>query len=214
MINIALVDDHKLFVTALKSLIEKHLPGYHILFDAGNGEEMIQKLTPRCKPEIVLLDLNMPIKNGFETSDWLAKNYPEIRVIILSTTEDRESVLKLIKSGIRGYLLKNAGFEEFKCALEEVHFGGLYYPPFVTKHLLDNFKHPPENEAQQHKLNDRELAFLRLAATELTYKEIADQLCVSVRTIDGYRDHLFEKLNIKSRTGLAVYAIKNKICYL
>jgi len=214
MINIALVDDHKLFISALKSLIEKHLPNYHILFDAGNGEELIQKLTPKCKPEIILLDLNMPVKNGFETCEWLAQNYPEIRVIILSTTEDRESVLKLIKTGIRGYLLKNAEFEEFKFALEEVHFGGLYYPQFVTKHLLHHFKNPPEKEDHQHQLNDRELAFLKLTATELTYKEIADQLCVSVRTIDGYRDHLFDKLNIKSRTGLAVYAIKNKICFL
>jgi DNA-binding NarL/FixJ family response regulator len=214
MINIALVDDHKLFVSALKSLIEKHLSNYHILFDAGNGQEMIHKLTPKCKPEIILLDLNMPVKNGFETSEWLALNYPEIRVIILSTREDRESVLKLIKSGIRGYLLKDAEFEEFKFALEEVHFGGLYYPKFVTQHLLHNLKNPPEEEKHQPRLNDRELAFLKLTATELTYKEIASQLCVSVRTIDGYRDHLFYKLNIKSRTGLAVYAIKNKICFL
>jgi len=214
MINIALVDDHKLFVSALKSLIEKQLSNYHILFDAGNGEEMIRKLSPKCKPDIILLDLNMPVKNGFETSEWLAQNYPEIRVIILSTTEDRESVLKLIKTGIRGYLLKNAEIEDFKLALEEVYFGGLYYPQFVMKHLVHNFKNPPDQENHQHKLNDRELAFLKLSASELTYKEIADQLCVSARTVDGYRDHLFEKLNIKSRTGLAIYAIKNKICFL
>jgi DNA-binding NarL/FixJ family response regulator len=214
MVNIAIVDDHKLFVSALKSLIGNFFCNYHILFEASNGVDMIHKITPLFKPDIILLDLNMPVMNGYETLDWVAENYPEIRIIILSMAENGESVLKLIKSGIKGYLLKDAEAEEFKFALDAVCFGGVYFPKFVTQHLLQHFNKPVEEDSPQTKLNDRELAFLKLSATELTYKEIADRLCVSVRTVDGYRDHLFNKLNVKSRIGLAVYAIKNEICHI
>jgi DNA-binding NarL/FixJ family response regulator len=210
IINIAVVDDHRLFVIGLRSLIE-NFSNFNILFEARNGKELTEKLHGKLKPHIILLDLNMPLMNGFETAEWLVNNHPEINVIVLSMMEGEETVLKLVKLGIRGYLLKDAEPEDFEAALHIVAEGGYYYPSFVTEHLVKQFNKTKSVTSKQVHLNDRELEFLRLTGTELTYKEIAEKLCVSARTVDGYRDHLFEKLNVKSRVGLVLYAIKNKL---
>jgi len=205
-IRIALVDDHRLFRSGIASLINK-FPQYKILFEAGDGEELTHKLTPKLKPNIVLLDINMPRKDGVATAQWLRNNYPDVHIIVLSMFEDAEKVLQMVKIGVKGYLLKDSEPVEFEQALLKVSQGEVYYPEFVTRYLIQNFNKPVD----QIKLNAREIEFLRYAGTELTYKEIADQMCISVRTVDGYRDQLFEKLQIKSRVGLVLYAIKNKL---
>ncbi|RFZ92598.1 DNA-binding response regulator [Mucilaginibacter conchicola] len=208
-IKIALVDDHRLFRSGIVSLINS-FTGYQILFEAGDGEELSRKLSPKFKPDIILLDINMPVMDGINTAQWLQKNYPDIRVIVLSMFEDAEKVLTMVRTGVKGYLLKDAEPDEFEQALKRVAEGELYYPDFVTRHLVHSFN----KNAEQVKLNSRELEFLKLAGTELTYKEIADQMCISARTVDGYRDQLFEKLQIKSRVGLVLYAIKNNLIQL
>ncbi|HWZ16816.1 MAG TPA: response regulator transcription factor [Mucilaginibacter sp.] len=209
IIQIALVDDHRLFRSGISSLINK-FPRYKILFEAGDGEELAQKLTPKLQPDIVLLDINMPKKDGIATAQWLRNNYPEVKVIVLSMFEDAEKVLQMVKVGVKGYLLKDAEPFEFEQALEKVSEGEVYYPEFVTRHMLNSFDQRPD----QLKLNSREIEFLKLAGRELTYKEIAEQMCVSTRTVDGYRDQLFEKLEIRSRVGLVLFAIKNKLIEL
>jgi DNA-binding NarL/FixJ family response regulator len=204
--QIALVDDHRLFRSGIASLIQK-LSGYAILFEASNGEELIGKIQSGLKPDIILLDINMPVMNGINTATWLRAAHPEIKVIVLSMFDDPDKVLSMLKLGIKGYLLKDSEPYEFELALQKVSHNDVYYPDFITKYLLDTI-----NPAIDHsKLNSRELEFLRLAGTELTYKEIADQMRISVRTVDGYRDQLFEKLHVKSRVGLVLYAIKNKL---
>ncbi len=208
-IRIALVDDHRLFRSGIVSLIS-NLGNYKILFEASNGQEFCRKISPANKPDIVLLDNNMPVMDGLTTAQWLRDNYPDVHIIVLSMFADAEKVLAMVKLGVKGYLLKDAEPHEFEQALKKVADGDLYYPDFVTKHLVNNFN----QQAQGVKLNNRELEFLKLAGTELTYKEIADQMCVSARTVDGYRDQLFEKLQIKSRVGLVLYAIKNKLIEL
>jgi DNA-binding NarL/FixJ family response regulator len=208
-IQIALVDDHRLFRSGIASLINK-FPQYQILFEAGDGEELTRKLTPRLKPHIVLLDINMPKKDGIATAQWIRSTYPDVSIIVLSMFEDAERVLQMIKIGVKGYLLKDAEPFEFEQALHSVAQGEVYFPEFVTRHLISNFNH----RAEPVNLNTRELEFLKLAGTELTYKEIADQMCISVRTVDDYRDRLFEKLQTKSRVGLVLYAIKNKLIVL
>jgi DNA-binding NarL/FixJ family response regulator len=208
-IQIALVDDHRLFRSGIASLIND-FKGYQILFEAGNGEELTRKLTPKVKPRIILLDINMPVMDGMETARWLRSNFPEIHIIILSMFGDAEKVLEMVKMGVKGYLLKDAEPHEFEQALLKVSQDEVYYPEFVTRHIINSFNQQPE----LIKLNSRELEFLKLAATELTYKEIADEMCISARTVDGYRDALFEKLQIKSRVGLVLYAIKNKLISL
>lgn len=210
MINIAIVDDHKLIVSGLRSLIDS-FSSFNILFDAKNGKELTEKLNAKIRPQIVLLDLNMPLMNGFETTEWLVTNYPDISVIVLSMFESEESVLRLVKLGIKGYLLKDADSEDFKNALTTVAGGNFYYPHFVTEYLVKQFNTSKANSGKSIHLNEREIEFLRLTGTELTYKEIAERLCVSARTVDGYRDHLFEKLKVRSRVGLVLYAIKNNL---
>ena len=205
-IQIALVDDHRLFRSGIASLIN-NFTGYKILFEAGNGEEMIQKISPKTVPDIVLLDINMPVKDGTLTAQWLRKYYPQISIIVLSMFDDADKVLSMLRLGVRGYLLKDAEPKEFEQALLKVSQGEVYYPEFVTRYLLHNFN----NEAEPLKLSAREVEFLKLVSTELTYKEIADQMFLSIRTVDGYRDNLFEKLQIRSRVGLVLYAVKNKI---
>lgn len=204
--QIALVDDHRLFRSGIASLIQK-LGDYRIIFEASNGEELIVKIQSGLIPDIILLDINMPVMNGINTATWLRGAHPEIKVIVLSMFDDPDKVLAMLKLGIKGYLLKDAEPYEFEQALQKVSHDDFYYPDFVTKYLLDTI-----NPTIDHsKLNSRELEFLRLAGTELTYKEIADQMKISVRTVDGYRDQLFEKLHVKSRVGLVLYAIKNKL---
>jgi DNA-binding NarL/FixJ family response regulator len=209
LLQIVLVDDHRLFRSGIAALINK-FPEYEVLFEAGDGEELIRKLTPKLIPDIILLDISMPKKDGISTAEWLRANYPAVKVIVLSMSEDAEKVLQMVKLGVKGYLLKDAEPNEFEKALKLVSAGDVYYPDFVTRHLVQNFN----QHATAVKLNTREIEFLKLAGSELTYKEIADQMCISVRTVDGYRDQLFEKLQIKSRVGLVLYAVKNKLIEL
>lgn len=208
-IQIALVDDHRLFRGGMVSLIGS-FSGYKIIFEAANGDDLSRKISPKLKPDIILLDINMPVMDGISTAQWLHHNYPDVKVIVLSMFEDADKVLTMVKTGVKGYLLKDAEPHEFEQALKKVAGGDLYYPDFVTRHLVNNYN----RHAEPVKLNQRELEFLRLAGTELTYKEIADQMCVSARTVDGYRDQLFDKLQVKSRVGLVLYAIKNNLIAL
>ena len=205
-IRIALVDDHRLFRSGIASLVE-NFDSYTIIFEAGDGEEMMRKLNAKIKPNIILLDINMPKMNGISSARWLRDNHPDINIIVLSMFEDAEKVLTMVRMGVKGYLLKDAEPNEFEEALHRVSQNEVYYPEFVTRHLVDSIN----IDFNIAKLNSREIEFLKLAATELTYKEIADHMCISSRTVDGYRDQLFEKLNLKSRIGLVLYAIKHKL---
>jgi DNA-binding NarL/FixJ family response regulator len=205
-VRIALVDDHRLFRSGISSLIND-FDNYIILFEAGNGEEMIRLINPKIKPQIILLDINMPKMNGIISARWLRDNHPDIKIIVLSMFEDAEKVLTMVRMGVKGYLLKDAEPYEFRDALHKVSEDEVYFPEFVTKHLVDSV----DTDFNLAKLNIRELEFLKLAASELTYKEIARQMNISSRTVDGYRDQLFEKLQIKSRIGLVLYAIKHKL---
>ncbi|MFI5138338.1 MAG: response regulator [Sphingobacteriales bacterium] len=208
-IQIALVDDHRLFRSGISSLIN-NFAGYNVLFEAANGEELTRKISPKFKPDIILLDINMPVMNGTDTAQWLRKEYPEINIIVLSMLDDAEKVLSMLRLGVKGYLLKDAEPFEFEQALQKVSQGEVYYPEFVTRLLVGSIHVPVDSQ----RLHIREIEFLRLASTELTYKEIADHMNVSARTVDGYRDTLFEKLNVKSRIGLVLYAIKNQLINL
>ena len=153
-IPIALVDDHRLFRSGIASLINK-LSQYHIIFEAGDGEELTHKLTPKLKPQIVLLDINMPKKDGVATAQWIRSTYPDVNIIVLSMFKDAEKVLQMVKIGVKGYLLKDAEPHEFEQALHCVSQGEVYFPEFVTRYLINNFN----ERAEETKLNSRELEF-------------------------------------------------------
>ncbi len=216
MSNVVLVDDHVLLRNGLASLIES-FGNYKVLFEANNGKAFIEKLNPKALPELVLMDINMPEMDGYETCLWLKNNYPDIKVLALSMYDNENAVIRMFKAGAKGYILKDCEPAELRAALKAVITKGFYYSEMVTGKLIHTINTLDENNSQAKniiKLNDREITFLKLACTELTYKEIADKMFVSPRTIDGYRDDLFEKLNIKTRVGLVMYAIKNGIITL
>lgn len=209
IINVAIVDDNKLFLRSLAALIGQ-TPEYSILFEAKDIPEVTEKASRKLKPKVILADVNLSLKDNGCMVQMLADACPDAGIITYSMEADQEQVMKLTQNGVKGYLPKNADFEDFKAALETVSSGGYYYPAFVTGYLVKQFNSHRQKNKQQT-LNKRELEFLKLSGSELTYKEIAQQMCVSVRTVDGYRDTLFEKLNVRSRIGLVLYAIKNNL---
>lgn len=210
MTSIALADDHVLLRKGLVNLVENL--GYAVVFEADNGQELIDKLqSGAAKPELVLMDINMPVKDGYVATRWIKENRPLIKVLALSMYDDENAIMKMLRNGARGYILKDSEPGELRAALDAVVNKGYYYSELVTGKLIHSINKSDDAAADGNisKLSDREAEFLKLACSELTYKEIASQMHLSPRTIDGYRDALFEKLNIKTRTGLAIYAIKN-----
>ncbi|MEO6329808.1 MAG: response regulator transcription factor [Ginsengibacter sp.] len=213
--NVVLVDDHVLLRNGLANLIES-FGDYKILFQADNGKAFIDKLNPELLPNIVLLDINMPEMDGYDTCLWLRNNHPDVKVLALSMYDNENAIIRMFKAGARGYILKDCDPIDFRNALIDIITKGFYYSEMVTGKLMRRIRDEDENDNTRKaaKLNDTEIAFLKLACTELTYKEIADKMFKSPRTIDGYRDDLFQKLNVKTRVGLVLYAIKNGIITL
>lgn len=213
-IKVALVDDHVLLRKGLAGLVTNL--GYAVHFECGNGQELLDRLAQGDLPDIVLMDINMPVMDGYQTTLYLKKNYPLINVLALSMYDDENSIIRMIKNGAKGYIVKDSDPLILKTAIDTVVTKGFYYSEMVTGRLVHTVQHLDEDSdtAELLKLNERELQFLKLASTEMTYKEIAEKMFLSARTIDGYRDALFEKLNVKSRVGLVLYAIKNKIAQM
>ncbi len=210
LVKIALVDDHMLVLSSLEKLINT-FDGYHVIVKASNGQDFIEKLAEtELQPDIVLLDNNMPIMNGFQTLQWIRSSQPLMPVLILSMEDDENMMIKMIRSGANGYLLKDCNPDELKWALKEVIEKGFHYTKKVNGALKDAEANN-NSEIKHETLKDSEIAFIRWACTDLTYKEIADAMMLSPKTIDGYRHDLFAKLNIKNRVGLALYAVKNNL---
>jgi DNA-binding NarL/FixJ family response regulator len=208
---IAVVDDHTMFRQGLIHLINL-FPDYKILFDAGNGKEFISKLKPQSPPDIVLLDIAMPEMDGYETVHWLHINYPDIRVLALSSMDGELSIIRMFKLGARGYMLKDAGTEELKTGLRELVDKGYYYNDMVSRRLIRSVHSLIKDKSPDNmliNLSEREMQFLKLTCSERTYKEIASEMFLSERTIDGYRETLFKKLHVSTRVGLVIYAIRN-----
>jgi DNA-binding NarL/FixJ family response regulator len=215
-VKIAIVDDHAIFRKSLAVLIGL-FPNHRVLFDAANGQDFIQQLQGTDLPDIVLMDITMPVMDGYSCSAWIMNNHPQIKVLALSTMDSETAIIKMIKSGAKGYVLKDADPQELKLAFEEVRHRGYFYNELVTRKIMGSVNQLTEEQNKIGtfaKLSTREVEFLKYTCTELTYKEIAEKLFVSVRTIEGYRDALCEKLELKTRVGLAMYAIKQGVVKL
>jgi len=209
--TIAIIDDHLLFAQSLKSLINT-FDDFEVTYHALNGKIFIDDLKKTTKlPEIVLMDLNMPIMNGLETTMWLNKNHPTIKVLALSMDDDESSILKMIRNGAKGYLLKDIHPDILLEALHSLLREGYYHSKRVSDTLVHSLHPNADSKKPKINLTERELEFLKLASTEMTYKEVADVMHLSPKTIDGYREQLFKKLEVKNRIGLVLYAIKNKL---
>ncbi len=211
-IKIAIVDDHKLFSKAIENMISFN-PKFEVVMNCFNGEDFLKELQQKkTLPEVVLMDINMPRKNGIETTAVLTEKYPEIKVIALTMEDNESTIINMLKVGAKGYLLKDMSPDILFDAINIVHEKGIFYTDIVTQSLL---KIKTEEKATNEiidVLKEREKEFIKLACSELTYREIAEKMCVSPRTIDGYRDSVFTKLNVKTRVGIVLFAIKHDIC--
>jgi len=215
MATIVLTDDHSLLRNGLAELVKSL--GHTVLFEADNGNDFIAKLNAKNLPEVVLMDINMPEMDGFETTQWLKQNHPEVKVLALSMYDNETSIIRMLKCGAKGYILKDSEPAELKAAIAAIMDKGFYYSDLVSgklMHAINKMDDDGDGLKSLVPLNDRETDFLKYTCTEHTYKEIADKMFVSPRTIDGYRDALFEKLQVKTRVGLVMYAIKNGIVNL
>lgn len=212
--SIAIADDHHLVAQALTALIQK-FDEYEVLFVAENGRDLIQNLRRSQKPDILLLDISMPDMDGFETAHHLKQHYPDIRVIVLTMADRQEHIYRMVRNGVRGYLLKGCRPHELRQALDDVRSKGYHYSEFLTSRLVRSLNQPDQGHATDGSdLNNREYEFLKLACSDLTYAQIADKMCVSTRTVDGYREAIFHKMSVKSRTAMALEAVRRGLVQL
>lgn len=206
--TVAIADDHRLIAESLSHLINDSTE-FRVTVLANNGKAMLETLAKaNAEPDICILDINMPIMNGVETARELTQKHPNIKLLALSMNDDEASVIQMIRAGCRGYLLKDCTQAELHRALSEILEKGFYYSDFVTGKLVHTIHREEKAPEPQIKLSDREMEFLKYAASEMTYKEIAITMKLSERTIDGYREALFDKLQVRSRVGLVLYAIR------
>jgi DNA-binding NarL/FixJ family response regulator len=209
--SVAIVDDHTLFRKGLTSLIDV-FPNYTVLFDAASGIDFISKLDPKNLPDIVLLDISMPEMDGYTTCEWIKNNYPEIKVLALSTMDSDTAIIKMIKCGAKGYILKDADLTELKLAFSELLSVGFFYNDIVSRKVMRSINQIVDDGSDLNsfmRLNENELTFLKLACSEKTYQVIAAEMFKSEKTIDGYRAEVFKKLNVNSRVGMVLFALKN-----
>lgn len=210
--TIAIVDDHVLIAKALSEILQK-LQAYEVLFEVENGALLIEKFKNKNNiPQIVLLDVSMPVMNGFETATWIKAHHPEVLVMALSMQDDEQSLVKMVKCGATGYLLKNIHPTELHHALQTLLARGFFYPDWATSKILMNIASTGQKSDTLIPFTEKELEFFKFVCSEMSYKEMAEKMYCSPRTVEGYRNALFEKLNLKTRVGLAVYALRHGLC--
>jgi DNA-binding NarL/FixJ family response regulator len=182
MTTVALVDDHEMLRSGLAGLINT-FPDFKVIFEAGNGKEFIQKLDRNNPPDIVLLDITMPLMDGYETALWIKTEIPIIKVLVLSMLSNDMAIIRMLRNGVKGYILKESKPAILKQAMEAIKNNEFYVNELVRDKLVNY----------------------------ITNEEIAKEMFISVRTIDSHRDNLFRKLEINTRVGLVVFAIKHGI---
>jgi DNA-binding NarL/FixJ family response regulator len=208
-IRIAIVDDHCLVRQGLVTMV-RDMPNITVMADVGNGRELLDFIASSVDvPDIVVLDVRMPILDGYDTLRILKKEWPTIKVIMLTMYDSEINMLKFLYAGADGYIVKSDTLKEFGTALITVYNEGLYYPDNLLRKISLAIADKKRNKYIQ--MTENEYAFLCICCSELTLKEIAVKMNQSFRTVQGYRDTLFKKLNIRSRVGLAIYAIETGI---
>ncbi|HTR30745.1 MAG TPA: response regulator transcription factor [Puia sp.] len=204
-LTIAIADDHALVRKALINLINS-FDNYRVILDAGSGNELLRKLASAMSPEIVVLDIIMKDGNGYETAAKIHREYPQIKILALSVCTEADSVVRMFKAGARGFISKDMEPRDLQTALDKVNSDDLYLPANCASFVLDGLFGPQPKKGTH--INDRELKFLKYLSTDMTYKEIADEMFISPKTLDDYKSNLCSKLKVKSRSGLVTYAIK------
>ena len=212
IIKVGLVDDHILLRNALAALIN----GFgecRVVAQSGNGKELIKTISDGTVMDVAILDLNMPEMNGFETAEWLSKKHPDIHILMLTMYDSELSLIRLLQTGVKGFLKKDIHPSELKLAIQTVMQSGFYYSNYTTGRLVNMLRNSADGHArlQRSMLTDQEIRFLNLVCSDLTYKEIAQKMGLNPRSIDTLRDQLFLKLDVRSRVGLAMIAIRHGV---
>ena len=209
-IPIGIVDDHQLFLKSL-SLMLQSFNNYDVVIEAANGKDLQEKMSDKKRvPEIMLIDVNMPVMDGIATAAWINQNFPSVKLVALSQNDGDKTIIGMIKAGCCAYLLKDTHPNELEKALNEIHTKGFYNADVSNI----NYRRLLQFEKDTLNITDKEKAFLQYACSDLTYKQIAMQMNLSERTIDGYRESLFHKLKVQSRVGLALEAIRRELVSL
>jgi len=204
-INIGLVDDHQLFSKSLELMLAS-FKGFQVVVDARNGVDLQKKMkTVSTMPNVMLIDVNMPVMNGMQTAKWLKESFPDIKLAALSMNDNEQSIIEMFRAGCCAYLFKDTHPNDFELALHQIFDKGYYNS---DHHHLNFSKLVANQQAHALQLTDKEMEFLGLACSDKTYRQVAMIMKLSERTVDGYREALFRKFNVQSRTGMALEAIR------
>jgi DNA-binding NarL/FixJ family response regulator len=206
--NIAIADDHLLVRKGLLCLINS-FNDFVVVFEADDGIGVVEKIRNCTLPDLIILDINMPKVDGYETAQWLRENYPQIRILALTMHADKYSIIHMLRCGINGYISKMAEPYELKNALLAVIKNGFYLPDNISGAIINEISRIGTEPKSASIIGDRELQFLDLLARGMSYKEIASKMYLSPRTLDDYKKSISKKTGIKSRIELVSYAIKN-----
>ena len=212
LITVALADDHIVLRHALASLIDNS-GNCRVIYEFNNGQELINQFKPERLPDVVILDMNMPLMDGYETAAWISEHYPDVKILMLTMYDSELTLIRLLQAGVKGFLKKDVHPSELLNAIQAVYEFGYYYSSQTSSKLASLFRESKSGQSPLEKilLDETELEFLGYAASELTYKEIAQRMKLNPRAIDGIRDNLFHRLDVKSRVGLAMYAIRHGV---
>jgi two-component system, NarL family, invasion response regulator UvrY len=210
LIKVAIAEDHTLVRKAFIDMINS-FDNFKIIIEAANGKQLVDAVNANTMPNVLLMDIHMPDMDGFEAMNQIKHKFPHLNVLVVSMLSDELSILRMVRMGVKGYLVKDTEPSEFKTALETVATGKYYYSGYVTARMISSVN----RETDIIKLiSERELEFLKYVCTDLSYQQIADKMFVSPRTVDGYRDSLFQKLQVKNRVALALFAVKYGVVIL
>lgn len=203
--SIVIVDDHILIAEALATMINT-IPDFDILYVCSSGRELMERFKQAQNvPDLVILDVQMPVMNGYEVAEWLTANHPQILILALSMQDNDEQVIRMIRSGAKGYLLKSIKQAELANALSTIVKEGIYYTSQVSKTLANDYM---KKEVNRSALSEKEKELLPHFCSDATYKEIAEQLYLSPRTVEGYANTVMGKLNVRNRIALVLLAQK------
>jgi two-component system response regulator NreC len=214
-IRVLLADDHTILREGIRALLSAQ-PDIEVVGEAANGREAVAKAHD-LKPDVVLMDIAMPLLNGLEATRQIKKEHPRINVLVLTMYDSQEYVAQILRAGASGYVIKEAAADDLVSAIHAVHGGGAFLYPSVTKMLVDDYLQRVEAEGDEkpyEQLTDREREVLQLIAEGYTNKEIAELLCLSVKTVQTHRAHIMEKLNLHDKGELIKYAIRRGIIEL
>jgi DNA-binding NarL/FixJ family response regulator len=206
-IKIGIVDDHQLFLKSLAMMLHS-FNNYDVIAEGSNGKDLQKKIADSKElPEIMLIDVNMPVMDGIATASWLNENYPGIKLVALSQNDGDKAIIDMLRAGCCAYLLKDTHPNELEKALNEIYEKGFYNADASNI----NFRRFLQLEKESLNITEKERKFLQLACSDMTYKQIASIMNLSERTIDGYRESLFQKFNVQSRVGLVLEAIRREL---